>query len=752
MTRELTTVEKLRGLPWSIGANVTNTIYCQFTFFGSVFPLFLSELGLSKSQMGFLFSLMPFCGLISLLIAPATARFGYKNTYMTFWGIRKIFTAFLLFTPWVLTSFGLQAALFFVAGITAVFAICRAVAETARIPWVQEYVPPAVQGKYTATSNIFTSLAGFLAVAVAGYVLGRTQELSSFMLLIAIGVFFGFICVWLTGFIPGGAPADNRSERPKRNLGEVLHDRNFLLYLIGVSVIVIATTPIGSFLPLYMQEEVGLSAGNIVLLQMGSLVGALLTSYLWGWAADRYGSKPVMLSGINLRLFVPLLLLLIPSNSTWSLPLALVINFIQGAADMGWGVGSTKLLYVSVVPPVKKGDYMALYAAWIGIVGGISQLGGGWALDAAQGISGQWGPLAVDAYTPLFLLGFVLTLACNWIFRPLRGDNQYGMRQFTGIFLRGNPFLAMGSLIRYQFAHDEEGAVKATEQLGQAKSALTVDELLEALADPRFNVRFEAIVTIARMPPDPRLVNALIEILNGTELALETMAAWALGRLGHPSARPHLHEKLDSTYHSVRAHSARALGKLKASECIPILLERLARETDKGLQMAYVSALGNLKATAAADRILAILYETTNRGARLEVALALARLVGDEHHFIQLVRASRGDLGTSAAQQLATFKRRLARIADVDNQADGLLTEAMDTFARNDLDRATITLASAARRLPINQYDETSQKILQESVLRLDEFGVERTEYLLLALHIMQVGWQGSGQEGKLRG
>jgi hypothetical protein len=46
----LTTVEKLRGLPWSISANVANTIFVQFTFFGSVFPLFLSELGLSKSQ------------------------------------------------------------------------------------------------------------------------------------------------------------------------------------------------------------------------------------------------------------------------------------------------------------------------------------------------------------------------------------------------------------------------------------------------------------------------------------------------------------------------------------------------------------------------------------------------------------------------------------------------------------------------------------------------------------------------------
>ncbi len=72
MSNQPTTVDKLRGLPWSIAANVANTIFPQFTFFGSVFPLFLNELGFSKSQMGFLFSLMPFCGVIAPIIAPFT--------------------------------------------------------------------------------------------------------------------------------------------------------------------------------------------------------------------------------------------------------------------------------------------------------------------------------------------------------------------------------------------------------------------------------------------------------------------------------------------------------------------------------------------------------------------------------------------------------------------------------------------------------------------------------------------------------
>ncbi|HRW09783.1 MAG TPA: HEAT repeat domain-containing protein, partial [Caldilineaceae bacterium] len=487
------------------------------------------------------------------------------------------------------------------------------------------------------------------------------------------------------------------------------------------------------------------SKSSAVLLQIGTLTGTLVTSYLWGWVADRYGSKPVMLLGIGLRMLIPLALIFIPRGLPISLYIAIGISLMQGIADMGWGIGSTRILYVSVVPPEKKSDYMALYFAWIGVLGGISQLAGGQILNLTSGLSGNLGPFPLDPYTPLFLSGIFLMAVSLPVARRMKADNEFGLGQFAGIFLRGNPFLAMGSLIRYQVARSEEAAVLSTERLAGARSLLTVDELLDALHDPRFQVRVEAIISIARMPYEPRLLQALSEILHGTELALSTMAAWALGRIGNDEAIPTLQAALDSPYHSIRAHAARALGKLSAAALIPELHQRLQSEEDKGLRMAYASALGNLHATAAVDDLLQFLYETSNPKARLELALALARLIGQEHRFIHLVRATRDDLGTAIAQALGAIKKKFDRVAEKEENIPAL-DECVTAFARGQIGEGITALVAILHALPVDHFDETSRRILAQCALRLDEFHESHTEethieYLLLTLHVLDTGW-----------
>lgn len=737
---EPTTVQKLRGLPWSILSNAANTIFSQFTFFGSTFVLFLSYLDMDKTQIGFLLSLIPFAGLVALFISSWVARFGFKRTYVLFFGIRKVITIGLLLTPWVAANWGSQGLLVFISLIMAGFSLSRAIAETGFYPWVQEYIPNSVRGKYSATNSIYTTLVGLGAVAVAGYVLDRATGLTGYMGLIVAGIGFGFLSVWAASRIPGGAAVKPEAlPSPLQGMARAARDRNFMRYLVGAALITIGVVPMGSFLPLYMQEVIGLSEGQAVLLQSGALVGNLVSSLPWGWASDRYGSKPVMISGLVMKILLPVLWFTMPRGTEASFYMAMGIAVLLGVSDMAWGIGAGRLLFVSVIPPERKMEYMPLYYAWVGIIGGSSQLLGGFLIDLFEGIDGIWFGFALNAYSPLFALGLVLTFATTLLLMGMRADNVFGVGEFAGMFFRGNPFLAVNALVRYYTAKDERSTISVTERLGVAKSPLAVDELVEALQDPRFNVRFEAIISVSRMPADARLTAALIEVLKGTELALKAVAAWALGRIGDKSALPALREELHGPYLSIRAHAARALGALHDQTMIPELRARLQVEEDKGLLMAYASALGNMQAEEAIGDLLALLDRMQNPGARLELALSLARIVGSEHLFVGLLRQMRLDQDTSTAQALGSFRRRIERVRILGRERVQELTAGTDAFGRGEREEGIRLMVRALRALPPGAITHAGAAILSECLSQLEAGGSTHMEYLLLALHVLEV-------------
>ncbi len=740
MQKEPTTVEKLRGLRWSIALNSANTVFVQFTYFGSAFVLFLDRLGLSKADIGFILALVPFSNLLAIWIAPVAARYGYKRTFIIFFGLRKLVTFFLLLTPWVVMQFGAGAAFAFVAGVVGLFAAFRTVEETAFYPWYQEFVPNVVRGKYTANSTTATALVGVISVAVAGWVIDTFTGLSGFMALITAGVLFGLLSTWCGLFIPGGAPIthDAAEPKPQRDLRGALRDPDFVRYLIGLALITLGTVPVASFLPLFLEEQIGLSSGGAVFVQMGSLLGTISSSFLWGWAADRYGGRPVMITGVISFVITPFFWWLMPRNMDISLYVALGIAFLQGLANLGWGIGATRLLFGSVVPKEKNMDYLAIWFAWAGITAGISQLIGGWVLEAADGLQGDYLFFVLDSYAPLFILAIVAPLLSIFLLAAIRGDSAVSMGQFAGLFLRGNPFMAMTSLVKFYSARDEYSTVRTTERLGQARSTLAVNELLEALADPRFNVRFEAIQATARMKPDAQLTAGLVKILLGKNPALSVMAAWALGRIGDRNAANALWQGLNSPFKSVRMHCVRSLGTLGDRRSGKMLLNRLESETDEGLQLAYASALGGLRVSKASFKLLELLYSSQDEEAQLELALALARIVGDESFFIQLWRNTRGEAGTALAQTVELLKKKWLRWnkpgAD-DGEATALLTACAAAFAANDIAGGTAQLQAFLESAPLDACEYINMLICQECAVHLAEYGETRQEYLFLALH-----------------
>ena len=314
-TQEITTSKKIEKLPWSIATNAANTVFVQFTYFGSAFVLFLSALNFSKVQVGFQLSLLQFSSLASLFVVPLVARMGFKRAYLGAFGLRTLVTAGLLLVPFLL-PLGSQTIFWFITIIIGLFALLRSIGTTAFFPWVQEYVPNAIRGRFSANNNLITSLIGFIAVTIAGTVLDLTQGFTGYWILFSAALVFGVLALWTASKRPGGAPSKTGAQTTTavREFRDAVQDREFKRYLYGVGLITLAILPLGSFVPLYLKERIGIDPGQVVFIQTGLLIGSMVSTAFWGWAADRYGSRPIMLIGSLIWSALPLAWLLMPRD------------------------------------------------------------------------------------------------------------------------------------------------------------------------------------------------------------------------------------------------------------------------------------------------------------------------------------------------------------------------------------------------------------------------------------------------------
>lgn len=736
----VTTAQKRRGLPFALGAQALNAFFAQITFGSSIFILYLNELGFDKSRIGFLLSLFPFAGIVAVLLGPWVASFGFKRTYLLFYGVRKLVILCLLLTPWIMHRWGAGTGFLFVTGVVVVFALCRAIAETGFYPWFQEYVPNAIRGKFNALNNVMGMLSGLAAVAIASRVIQSGEGIDRYSFLLLLGAAVGLVSVLVNAFVPGGQPLV--SEKPvrtrMRELLGVVADHHFLLFLVGMGLFSLGSTVV-SFLPLFLKEKAGLAAAQVVLLDSGVLLGGLLFSYAWGWVADRYGGKPVLLTCAAFMAVIPVLYLLLPRGATETFRLALLLYTLWGIAFAGYGIGSSNLLFNNVVPANRSSPYMAVWYAWSGLTLGVGPLVAGTCLDRLPEFGGQLLLLPMDKYTPVFLISAGLMLAGAIAFQRIPVAGHLSARQLVRLMFHGNPFHAVGSLIGFTTARTIFSRRQLTEKLGDARSPLVLEELLEALADPDFPVRLEAALALSRLPPNARVTDTLLNVLQAGSPELRLAAVWGLGKQGDARAAAPLRQLLQSEFPLLRAHAGRALAALGDAAGTEALRTALARETDLDVRAALVTALAQLQDHTMTSEILALLPRVAQPGTRMELALAAACLCGQSDYFLRLWREAQHDTGTAFAHAVLAWRRPLRGWLKAAPEHRHLLERASDLYAEEDFAAAAVALAELTERATAGAAPSSGQTCLAAACgyLRTGEAAL-RQEYALLAAVAME--------------
>ncbi|MBN1941727.1 MAG: MFS transporter [Phycisphaerae bacterium] len=738
MRHPLTDAQKMRHLPWLLAFQVLGAFACNLCIFGSVIALFFDALGMDKTQIGFLFALLPILGILAPFISSFTARLGYKRSSIFFLGFRMFFVAVFLLLPMVRGRFGPSGAFVLIACVMAVFGFFRVIGENGFIGWMQEAVPKRIRGKYTSMEFLSAMAGVFGAFLLAGLVLEDNADLGRYLWLIAGGVVLGLLSTFLFLPVPGGAPVRRDPEHrvSLRSVVSTLRDANFRRLTFGVGLGIFGITSTMTFLPLFLTERAGFTAGGALLTQNAMLIGMIVFSYFWGWASDRYGSKPVLVTGMLLMSVLLLSWVALPHHHSLSGAIAAGLFFLIGMANVAYHIGVNRQLYL-IMPTDRKEHYIPAYYVIFNVSNGLAMLLGGLALDRCKTLTQRFNAVSFDPYLPLFVMSALCCIAAAWVFQRMHFRGDMETRRFAGLFVQGNPFTAMGLLMRHRWIGEEHERVSFVEKLGDVKSPLTAEELIEALHDPSFHVRYEAVNSIARTPSRPELVEAMIDVLHKGETELRASAIWALSRLGDRQALPALRETLRCEYPLLCSRAARALGVMGDAESIPALRIGLRDDQNPDLKVAYAAALGALHDRESVEEICTLLDEAQSEVYRAELSLALARLLGGGHRFSLLWRRVRKDTPAGVSAELLDLARPIARWVKKDPDVAAIIENASRVLAHEGLDAGGKALAELAAHLPL-QNTFVAQAILTHCAAQLRTGGPARPEYILLILHALQ--------------
>jgi MFS family permease len=706
---ELTNLQKLKGLPWQFAGHVLTTVFIRTDFYGgALFMLFLSELKLDKSRIGFLISLLTAFSLFGLFCAPLNARVGFKRSYMTFVIGRLFFVSPLLFLPLVVSRYGTEYGFWLLVISMSCFAIIKTFGEVAWVPWQQEIVPDAVRGKFGAIVNIGTMASSIIITVLSGYLVGKIAGLTPFMIMIYIGLFAGMISIWCFAKMPGGAPVKPEQKKNghfKEMLESLTKDSNYLRYNIAVAIVFIGFNIASTFVSLFLKEEVGLPSKVVVWLDIANFAGSMLSCYFWGWASDRYGSKPVMLMGSITWLLFPLICIFMPQHHILSIPFGFLVQSIIGIGGMGWVLGINRYLYVTAMPPEKKTGYSAVYYTNQMLAVCIGPLVSGLLIDKMSSMRTWLEQYSIQPYTPVFLLGFAAMLCGIFVMGKVHRSNDMPLFSFIKLFLRPDIFKSCFLITKYRFAISENQRTALALQLGIIKNPLVEKEFTLLRNDPYFDVRFAA-----------EFAEKFNKIAGGVNARLEKISSFSL------------HHKITALYMAYKSPNDLASKYLN-----DVLVDNKSKSqynaTDFPVQIEKVissAKYGNNKTLIDAGKLL---IEKIDLNKAKDLIYSSIKIIGKEEQFYSIWKKLQHDPGTVSADILWNIRNELASLK-YDTELVALAEYAADKFGQNEYAPANDFVAQLSSKLFENDY---YLKELVQACSRLLKVSAE-TEGLSFAL------------------
>ena len=687
-----------RALRLSTVEGCTATVQGQLTSgaFQTGFALFL---GCSSFWLGALGGIPALAGLVQLFSSFLAQRYGKRKTLIAWFSLASR----LLWVPMLLIPFVLPHSLWVGAFLLLILlsSLCMNISMPLWTAWITDVVPEGSRGRYFGQRNMYAGWVGLVVPILGGYFLdaaskrNTASEPAAFGILFAVATVFAFASFGLILRSPDvpevGADVEGQARESALSYYKApFADRNFRRVMAFFAALIVGQSLAGTFFTVYQLQYLHLNYTAFQLLTAVATLTSLASMPLWGYLADKYGNKPVLVISCALVLIPPLLWILaapdgIPGLWAYDGTHGLRVSFtklniilLNSFAGFGWaGVGLTQFnLMIGASPPEKRTVYVSAIAAISGLAGGIAPLVGGALMVAFGHLSFPDHGYLRNNFHVLFLLSAFLRGGAMLLVGAIEED---GSRQ-TGYVLKqlkaSKPIGSFTSIQKLSKAGSSSARVQAAEQLGRLKTPLAVEELVRALDDVALPVREQAALALGEIR-DPRATLPLVGKLSDAASGISGPAATALGKIGDKAALPALAAAAQLGPPTRQLAAMEALGRMRDGSVTEIL-SVLMRDPDQTVRTAAIRALAEREDPASLPSLIAQLEREQEPSNLAILADALGRL-GEPEAALPLLEA----LGRS---QSPTVRREILNaVGSLGGGRDAFYPYlALDSYARDE--------------------------------------------------------------------
>lgn len=506
--------------------------------------------------------------------------------------------------------------------------------------WIMEMVPPNSRGWFFGRRNALGTAVGAGVGILGGLLIDGLREHGREPLGLAIVFGCGALCAagslvffMLTGDIPREHPIRENLRASIRAMGKPFADREFRWVLIFLAVFFIGQTFAGNLYSAYALESLKLSFTVIQLTGVMNAIGIVVAAPFWGFLADRYGNKPILiLSGLGIATNPIAWIFTIPGNPTQNIAVLLPGHLIMGFFWSGVTICQFNLLFATAKPE-DRANYLGAGLALQSLAAGVAPMFGASLMTLLRGTMS-----VALAYKGVFVGVGVLRAASILFLKPVKEEGSSRVGRTLKDLRRVGPG-AMRTMRTLARSSDTAKRAAALEQVADQGLTLASDEVVRALTDPSPQIRRQAADTLARLG-DASFVTPLLEHIADHPDLVEEETIRALGEIGAEEAVDTLVSYLQSPRSLLRRAAARALGRLRSRRAIGPLIQAAGEVEDADLQRSSIQALRRIGAREASE-VIAEALGSSHAGVRIAAAEAVAEL-----HLVEALPQVRESLET----------------------------------------------------------------------------------------------------------